>query len=87
MDYVQRLRRVLAVRCVHLRTKAGYMALPARGEEENPYPTAVWWCGRTLEALGPEGHPAEPGACDGPGRPCYRAPSGSPARGPEARGA
>jgi len=71
MNYRSRLRQILRVRCTHLCTKAAVQPLPDPDQEENAYDTAVFWCGRTTEALGPDGSSAEPGACDGPGRDCY----------------
>jgi hypothetical protein len=75
MDYAERLREVLKVRCVWLRTKAQYTNFPQAGEPENPYPTACWWCFRTGEALGVDGSASAPGACDRPGRACYEPPA------------
>lgn len=75
MDYAQKVRDVLKVRCVWLRTKAGYLSLPDPGTPENPFATATWWCLKTGEALGPTGATACPGDCDGPGRTCYEAPT------------
>jgi hypothetical protein len=74
MGWPERVREILKVRCVWLRTKASYRALPQAGDLENPYPTATWWCLRTGEALGADGATACPGACDRPGRPCYEGP-------------
>jgi hypothetical protein len=73
-DYAARVRRELKTRCVHLRTKAAFFPLPQEGDEENPYPTAIWWCGRTCAALGEDGSAAHPSLCDAPGRACYEAP-------------
>ncbi len=73
-DYAARVRRELKNRCVHLRTKAAAFPLPQPGDEANPYPTAIWWCDKTCEALGADGSAACPGDCDGPGRRCYEAP-------------
>ena len=75
-DYARRLREVLEVRCVHLRTKAAYLPFPQQADLENPFDTAVWWCSRTCRALGPDGSTAAPGSCDLPGRECYEAPPG-----------
>ena len=71
MDYRTRLRAILKVRCAHLCTKEAVMPLPDPGDPENPYDTAVWWCARTTETLGPDGSAARPGECDAPGRTCY----------------
>lgn len=73
-DYAARVRTELRVRCVQLRTKAAYFPIPGKSDEANPYPTAIWWCGRTCEALGPDGSAAQPGACDTIGRRCYEPP-------------
>ena len=69
------MRNELKTRCVHLRTKAAFLHLPQPGDEANPYATAIWWCGRTCEALGTDGSAAHPGDCDRPGRACYEPPS------------
>jgi len=71
MNYRSRLRQILKVRCVHLSTKEAVQPLPDPDEVENVHDTAVFWCARTTEALGPDGSSAEPGICDGPGRACY----------------
>ncbi len=74
--YRERLVQILRTRCVHLCTKAALQPLPDADEQENPYDTAIWWCARTSEALGPDESAAEPGTCDAPGRDCYQAPPG-----------
>ncbi len=74
MSYARRLRETLKVRCVHLCTKSVILPLPAEGDLENPFDTAIWWCERTAEALGPDGDTACPGDCDGPGLRCYEPP-------------
>ncbi len=74
MDYRTKVREALRTRCVHLLTKARMLNLPNAGDQENPYPTAIWWCGRTCEALGPDGSSAWPEDCDGAGRTCYEPP-------------
>jgi hypothetical protein len=74
MSYARRLREVLKVRCTYLCTKAMIRPLPGPDDEENPYDTAIWWCDRTGEALGPHGDTAQPGDCDGPGLECYEPP-------------
>jgi hypothetical protein len=74
MDYAQRVRQDLSVRCVWLRTKKSYFPLPQAGDEANPVPTACWWCLKTNEALGPDGSSSGPGVCDTPGRACYAGP-------------
>ena len=73
-SYRARVRQELKTRCVHLRTKAAYFPLPGAAEQANPYPTAIWWCGRTCEALGPDSSAAHPADCDGAGRRCYEPP-------------
>ena len=73
-DYAARVRAELKTRCVHLRTKTAFMPLPQKGDEENPSSTPIWWCGRTCEALGPDGSAAHPSQCDAPGRRCYAPP-------------
>ena len=74
MDYRTRVRKALKVRCLHLRTKASYFPLPDPGEEENPADTAIWWCARSLDALGPDDGTAGPDHCDDAGRSCYEPP-------------
>lgn len=74
MSAGERLREVLRVRCVHLKTKSAYVGRPDDDEPENDIDTAVWWCEHTCDALGADGGPAEPARCDGPGRACYRGP-------------
>ena len=74
-DYAARVRSELKSRCVHLKTKAAFFPLPGAADEPNPYATAVWWCGRTCEALGPDGSAAHHGDCDAPGRRCYASPA------------
>jgi hypothetical protein len=73
-SYAARVRRELRTRCVHLRTKAAFFPIPGDDERPNPYGTAIWWCDRTCEALGPDGSAAHPDGCDAPGRPCHDAP-------------
>ena len=76
--YAARVRQELRTRCVHLRTKAAFFPIPGENESPNPFATAIWWCGRTCEALGPDGSAAHPTGCDAPGRRCYDG-SGTPA--------
>ncbi len=73
-EYARRVREALRVRCTHLKTKRSFLGMPGPGDAENPYDTAVWWCERTCEALGPDGSTAEPSSCERPGRPCYAPP-------------
>ena len=70
-----RLKSLLRVRCVWLRTKAQFTNVPQAGDHVNPYDTACWWCFRTGETLGLDGSTAEPGSCDAPGRSCYDPPA------------
>ena len=74
MDYAARVREEQKVRCVWLRTKAGYLNPPQAGDHENPFDTAIWWCLKTGTALGADGHTACPGDCDRAGRSCYEGP-------------
>jgi hypothetical protein len=74
MSTAREIRQVLKVRCLHLCTKAATYPLPDADEGPNPYDTAIWWCGLTTEALGPDDEPAEPGICDRVGRACYAPP-------------
>ncbi len=73
-DHAARVREELRTRCVHLCTKAAFFPLPQQGDATNPSPTAIWWCARTLRALGPDGTAAHPSLCDAPGRRCYEPP-------------
>jgi hypothetical protein len=77
-DYAARVRAELRTRCLQLRTKAAFFPIPGSLEQANPYPTAIWWCERTCEALGPDGSAAHPSTCDAPGRSCYEPPPGAP---------
>ena len=74
MDYARKVREALEVRCVHLKTKSVYTGMPGPGDVENDLDTAVWWCQRTCEPLGPDGSPAEPSTCERAGRDCYEPP-------------
>lgn len=72
--YRERLQEELRTRCVHLKTKAAFLGLPGDGDEENDIDTAIWWCEKTCEPLGPDGHTADREGCDRGERPCYEAP-------------
>jgi hypothetical protein len=75
MDYAERVRAELKVRCVWLKTKAAYFPLPVAGDVENPFPTGCWWCQKTGEGLGPDGSFADPRGCDAATtRACYTPP-------------
>lgn len=74
MAYRRKVQEALKVRCIHLKTKRAWLGLPGADEAENPIDTAVWWCERTCEPLGPDGTAAEPEGCEGPGRGCYEPP-------------
>lgn len=78
MEYRRKVEAALRVRCVHLKTKRSFLGLPEPGARENDVDTAAWWCARTAEPLGPDGRTAERRTCEGPGRPCYRAPPRPP---------
>jgi hypothetical protein len=73
-SYAERLREALKTRCVHLKTKSAYLGLPGPADEEGRHDTAIWWCERTCQALGPDGRGAHPTTCELPGRACYEAP-------------
>jgi hypothetical protein len=75
-DYARKVREALRTRCVHLKTKASFLGLPAPGDPENVFDTAIWWCGRTCEAFGPDGSTASPAPdrCGTSGRTCYEGP-------------
>lgn len=74
-SYRRKVQDALKVRCVHLKTKRAWLGLPDEADVENPIDTAVWWCERTCEPLGPDGESAVPEACEGPGRGCYVPPT------------
>lgn len=73
-SYADRLREALKTRCVQLKTKSAYIGLPGPHDAEGAFDTAIWWCERTCQALGPDGRGAHPSSCEHPGRPCYEAP-------------
>lgn len=73
-EYAQRVRAALKTRCVFLKTKEAYLGLPGPGSEEGRYDTAIWWCERTCQALGPDGAAALPRDCERAGRACYEPP-------------
>jgi hypothetical protein len=77
--YARKVRAALRVRCVHLRTKAAFLGMPGPGDPENVFDTAVWWCGVTCEALGPDGASASPERCSTEGRACRRMRAGDAA--------
>jgi hypothetical protein len=74
MTYRDKVREALRTRCVHLKTKSAYLGLPDPGDRENDLDTAIWWCERTCEALGPDGSAATPRTCGAAGRSCYQRP-------------
>jgi len=74
MNEARRLRRELKTRCLHLCTKAASFPLPDDDDPVNPYDTAIWWCGRTTEALGPDDSAAGPDACNDAARACHEPP-------------
>jgi hypothetical protein len=75
MDYAERVRAELRVRCVRLKTKSSFLPLPGPGDAENPYPSPCWWCEQTGMGLGPDGSFADPAGCDDARtRPCYEPP-------------
>ena len=74
MEYAERVREELKTRCVWLRTKASYLPLPSPGTPENPISTAIWWCSKTGEALGPTGATACLANCAAAGLRCYEGP-------------
>jgi hypothetical protein len=57
--------------CAKLRTKTMYLNVEYRSDAEEPgcNNTAVYWCLKTKDCLGPDDLPANPGAC-GAGRSC-----------------
>lgn len=76
MNYREKVIAALRTRCTCLKTKAAFLGLPEPDALENPFDTAVWWCEKTAEPLGPDGRTAAPASCGGPGRGCYEAPGG-----------
>lgn len=74
MDYRTRVREELRHRCRQLCTKRAFFPLPDPGEAQLPGDTAVWWCGRTAEALGPDGRTAGPDECSQTSRRCHEGP-------------
>jgi hypothetical protein len=73
-SYAERLREALKTRCVNLKTKSSYLGLPGPADEEGRHDTAIWWCERTCQALGPDGLGAHPSRCEAPSRSCYEPP-------------
>ncbi len=74
MDAADELRKVTRVRCVWLRTKAMYLNPPQAGADAPAHSDPAWWCHRSGDAFGPDGHVACSPACDRPGRACYEGP-------------
>ncbi len=74
MTYRDRVERDLVHRCVFLKTKTSWLGLPEAHARENDVPTAVWWCERTCEPLGPDRAAVGPSTCGHPGRACYERP-------------
>lgn len=71
MDYRREVQDALKVRCIHLKTKRAYLGLPEPDEVDDDCDTAVWWCERTCDPLGPDRATADPEPCERPGRSCY----------------
>ncbi len=74
MNYREKVLSELRTRCRHLKTKAAFLGLPDPADVENDLDTAIWWCEKTAEPLGPDGSAAERRRCNAPGRSCYDAP-------------
>ncbi len=74
--YREEVERELKVRCIHLKTKEAFLGLPAEHESGFDGDEPIWWCEKTLEALGPDGSAACRADCHGLGRACYEAPKG-----------
>jgi hypothetical protein len=72
--YAARIRAELRTHCRSLMTKSKTYPLPGPDDVDLGGDTAVWWCGRTTEALGPDGAAADPADCCAPGRRCYEPP-------------
>lgn len=72
--YREQVEAELRVRCVWLRTKKSYFAMPEPSDHESETPTACWWCLKTLEALGPDGSTAARTSCSDGSRVCYEPP-------------
>jgi hypothetical protein len=74
MDSLEKILSERRTRCVWLRTKAMYLNLPDPGTPEMDLSTACWWCLRTADAFGPDGHAADPATCGSAGRSCHEGP-------------
>ena len=56
------------VPCRHLRSKEMYYQ--DFGAPEDPYSSGIYWCGKTQESFGPDGHSCGKDECSGQ-RSCY----------------
>ena len=56
------------VPCRHLRSKEMYYQ--DFGAPEDPYSSGIYWCGKTQEGFGPDGHSCGKDECSGQ-RSCY----------------
>ena len=54
--------------CRHLRSKEMYYQ--DFGATDDPYASGIYWCGRTQESFGPDGHSCGKEECGGQ-RSCY----------------
>ena len=71
LSYRDQVKADLRTRCVHLRTKESFLALPERNEVRGTTDEPIWWCDLTSEALGPDGSAACHAGCHGAARGCY----------------
>lgn len=62
--------------CARLRTKGMYLPPNPKADRHSPEgsATAVYWCLKTMKALGPDTGPVTPSDCCLADRPCYRPP-------------
>jgi hypothetical protein len=58
----------LKIPCRHLRSKEMYYQ--DYGAPDDEFSSGIFWCGKTQENFGPDGHPCSKGDCSGE-RTCY----------------
>jgi hypothetical protein len=58
----------LKMPCRHLRSKEMYYQ--EYGAPDDEFSSGIYWCGKTQENFGPDGHPCGRGECTGE-RTCY----------------
>lgn len=67
-------REAARTRCLWLRTKSMYLNPPAKDAPAPAHSDPGWWCLKTSEGFGPDGHLCSAPSCSRPGRPCYDGP-------------